>query len=306
MLSRIGQLFLRKPFFEHVQKQDTFVETDGFLPKNFDPQRDLAIIAGKGDYPRLVLEQISGLPVYLIALEGETDSDLWESFPSSKRVCIPIGHLGRLMQTLQKWAVGYTLMVGQITPKRLFRDLKPDFKACTMLMRLKRHHAASLFGSVAQEISSLGIEVLDARAFLEGHLATQGVMCGSTPPIESGIFHQMHTLARNLADWQVGQGIVFDPKGTVLAVEAFEGTNAMLRRVESFGAKNPIFMKVAQVNQDYRFDVPVVGLHTLTVLKESGIRYVVLEAGRCLMLRKSCVLAAAKQHKISFFGLPPR
>lgn len=274
-----------------------------FLPPDFNPSRPVALIAGQGIYPILVANAIrrAGVPLRLIAFEEETRDELFDSVPEADRRKIVVGQLGKMLKGLRDMGAGYALMAGQITPKRLFRGLQPDFKAARILFSLKRRNAETIFGAIAREIEDLGIHLLDARAFLDDQMAGAGVMTKGRFPIEDDyVEHGVH-IARECARLDIGQGCVVR-KGTVLAVEAFEGTDEMLRRAGTFKTDGALFVKTVKAQQDYRFDVPCFGLKTLETLKEAGITAAALESGRVILLDKAQVLARAREWDISILG----
>ncbi len=274
-----------------------------FLPPQFDPQKPVALIAGQGHYPALVAQGIrrAGLPIRLIGFEEETRPDLFDSFPESERKKILVGQLGKMLKTLEQFGAGSVIMAGQITPRRLFKGLHPDLKAARILFSLKWRNAETIFGAIAAEIEKLGIQMLDARSFIDDHLASTGVMTGGRFPIDREYLdHGIH-IARESARLDIGQGCVVR-KGTVLAVEAFEGTDAMLRRAGEFKTDGALFVKTVKINQDYRFDVPVFGQRTLEIMREAGIQAAALENNRVIMVDKPAVLAQAKAWGISLFG----
>lgn len=274
-----------------------------FLPAGFDPQRPVALIAGQGLYPRLVAAAVrrAGIPLRLIAFEEETPPVLVESFPDSERRTIRVGQLGRMLRTLSDFGAGYALMAGQITPRRLFHGLHPDLKAARILMSLKRRNAETIFGAIAAEIEALGITLLDARSFIDDHLASPGLMTGRRFPIESDhIAHGVH-IARECARLDIGQGCVVR-KGTVLAVEAYEGTDEMIRRAGTFKTDQALFVKTVKAAQDYRFDVPCFGQRTLETMREAGIAAATLESGRVILLDKPAVLSQAAAWGIALHG----
>ncbi|MGA3007871.1 MAG: UDP-2,3-diacylglucosamine diphosphatase LpxI [Opitutaceae bacterium] len=275
-----------------------------FLPANFDPAKPIALIAGQGLYPVLTAQAIrrAGVPLKLIAFEEETRPDLVASFDDGDRQVIVVGQLGKMLKTLEKFQAGYALMAGQVTPRRLFKSLHQlDLKAAQILLSLKRRNAETIFGAIAAQIEKLGLGMLDARSFLDEQLATPGVMTGGRFPIDPDfIEHGVH-IARECARLDIGQGCVVR-KGTVLAVEAFEGTDEMLHRAGSFKTDAALFVKTVKAGQDYRFDVPVFGRQTLDAMQASGLAAAALEAGRVLILDKPAVLAEARQRKISLLG----
>jgi len=274
-----------------------------FLPPHFNSQAPIVLIAGQGYYPQIVAQKIrsTGQPICLVAFENETPTPLWESFEDSTRVKIKVGQVGKLLKAIQGWQAGYAYMAGQITPKRLFKGLSPDFKAIRLLASLKERNAETIFGALAREIEALGIKLLDARAFLDDQLADIGWMTPKQSRIHlDHIQHGIH-IAKAIAKLDIGQGVVVR-KGTVLAVEAFEGTDAMLTRAGSFQTDQMIFVKTVKARQDWRFDVPVIGTQTLQSLQQAHIQTVALEAGAVIMLNKKELVADAQARGIALYG----
>jgi len=273
-----------------------------YLPTDFEA-KPIGLIAGKGRYPILSAEKIraAGLPLKLISFAGETEPSLIDTFPQDAHIQIKVGQLGKMLKSLQKLGCGYALMAGQITPKRLFKGLHPDLKALRILNSLKVKNAESIFGAIASEIEAIGIRMLDARAFLDEHLATEGLMTTGKLKTEPHFIEHGIQIAKGIADLDVGQGCVVR-KGTVLAVEAFEGTDPMLRRAGTFKTDGLVFVKTVKRVQDYRFDVPVFGSRTLEVMHEAGIRTAALEAGRVIILDKPEILKQAEKLKIDLYG----
>lgn len=274
-----------------------------FLPPGHDPRRPIALIAGQGDYPILVAQAIrrAGIPLRLIGFEEETRAELVAAVPEAERRILLVGQLGKMLKAIREFGAGYAYMAGQITPRRLFKGLHPDLKATQILLSLKRRNAETIFGAIAREIEAIGVTLLDARAFLDDHLAGHGCMTGRSFPIDDDYLQHGVTIARECARLDIGQGCVVR-KGTVLAVEAFEGTDEMLRRAGAFKTDGALFVKTVKARQDFRFDVPCFGLRTLETMREAGITAAALEAGRVLMLDKPAVLAQAKSWGISLAG----
>jgi DUF1009 family protein len=273
------------------------------LPQGFDPSLPIALIAGQGIYPVLVAKAIraAGIPIVLIAFEGETAQELFASFPESDRHSVHVGQVGRTLKILEKSGAGYALMAGQVTPRRLFDGLKPDLKAAQILLSLKRRNAETIFGAVAKEIEALGVRLLDARAFMDDQIATAGCMTGGKFPIEKDYLDHGIQIARECARLDIGQGCVVR-KGTVLAVEAFEGTDEMLRRAGGLKAGETLFVKTVKARQDYRFDVPCFGMKTLETMRDAGFHAAALESGGVILLDRAAVLEKARSWKISLLG----
>jgi DUF1009 family protein len=274
-----------------------------FLPKDFDPRKPVALIAGQGIYPILVADAIrrAGVPLRLIAFDEETRPDLIASIPEADRRTLLVGQLGKALKTLTQFGAGYAIMAGQITPRRLFKGLHPDLKAARILFSLKRRNAETIFGALAAEIEKIGVRLLDARSFIDEQMTSVGTMTGGKFPIEADYLEHGIHIARESARLDIGQGCVVR-KGTVLAVEAFEGTDEMLRRAGSFKTDNALFVKTVKARQDFRFDVPCFGQRTLETMREAGLTAAALEAGKVILLDKPAVLAQARTWGIALHG----
>ena len=275
-----------------------------FLPENFDASRRLALIAGQGQYPILLAKRArqAGISLILIELGGETAPELISSFSDDERSAVKVGQVGKLLKELKRFDAGYAVMAGQVTPGKLFKGLHPDLKAIRMLAGLDRKNAETIFGATGDEIEKVGVHLLDARVFMDEDLAEEGVMVKGKEKIAPEHLNHGIEIARENARLDVGQGVVVS-RGTVLAVEAFEGTNNMLNRAGNFGAKNCLFVKLGKPKQDTRFDVPVFGLQTLQAMQDANIGNVALESGSVLLLDKHQVLKESRNLGIGVAGI---
>ena len=274
-----------------------------YLPDNFQPEDGICLIAGKELYPELVATRMreAGVRSKIIAYEGETRDSLYESFSEEDRIRIKVGKLGKMLKALKSYNVKWALMAGQITPGRLFKDLYPDLRAVTLLAKLKQKNAETIFGAISEEISKIGVELIDARAFLDNQMADKVPMSKGKDKVRPEFIEHGIEIAKEVARLDIGQGVVIR-KGTVVAVEAFEGTDRMLRRAGSFQTNQLVFVKTVKPGQDYRFDVPVFGMKTLEVMKESGIQNAYLEANNIIILEKEKVLKQASHWGIQLVG----
>ena len=273
-----------------------------FLPNNFDGQ-PIGLIAGKGLYPKLIADRIreAGVPLRIISFLGETEESLFENTSKDEHIQIKVGQLGKLLKSLLKLNCRYVIMAGQITPKKLFQGLQPDLKALAILKRLKIKNAETIFGAIAGEIESLNIHVLDARSFLGDQLAQLGRMTTNKQRANEIFIKHGIRIAQGITELDVGQSVVVR-KGTVLAVEAFEGTDSMLKRAGTFKTKDLIFVKTVKRDQDFRFDVPVFGERTLDVMNDCNIRTAALEADSVIMLDKNSLIKKADTLGIELLG----
>lgn len=263
----------------------------------------VAVIAGRDDYPARTIGQArsAGVELRLIALEGETRPEVEECFPPEHRTRIKVGQVGRMLKALKRFGVRQALMVGQVSPRRLFKGLHPDIRAIRLLASLKRRNAETIFGAIAEAMAAEGVELLDARCFLDDDLAPPGAITDARWEVAEEYLRHGIELATECARLDIGQGVVVR-QGTVIAVEAYEGTDAMLKRAGEFNTRGMCFVKTVKPRQDYRFDVPLVGLKTLDSLEAAGIRHVAVKAGSVILLDRPRLVKAAEKMGIAIRG----
>ena len=265
------------------------------------PQR-LGIIAGNGVYPRLLAEsaRASGVrQIVAAAFQNETDPALGGKVETIE--WMRVGQLSRLVKFFRDQEVHHAIMAGQIAPKNLF-DFRPDWKALLLLAQLKVRNAETIFAAIAGELSKNGIELLPATSFLEDHLAGSGLICGSqlSRREQEDVRFGWH-IAKEVARLDIGQTVVVK-SGTVLAVEAFDGTNETIRRGGKLAGKGAVVVKVAKPDQDLRFDIPCIGPETISIAAESKVRIVAVEAGKTLLLDRDQLAQRAEDARVSIFG----
>ena len=274
-----------------------------FLPDDFDPAAGLTLLSGRGAYPRILADRAraAGTDVSLIAIEGDVDEDFVATFPRDRVIFVKLGQLGKFLSSLEKLRSRYFVMAGQVAPKRLFGGLVPDLKAALILARLKERNAHTIFGAVADEAAKIGVAQLDARAFMDDQLASAGTLVGKAKRVDAFALEYGVRIAKECARLDIGQGVVVSG-GTVTAIEAYEGTDAMLRRCADIPKKNPLYVKTVKPGHDYRFDVPCFGMRTLESMELGGIAAAALEADNVVILEKEKVFAEADRKGITLLG----
>ena len=263
----------------------------------------LGIIAGSGAYPLQVAQSARRTGVTKIvaaAFSGETDPALAQHVDSLE--WLRVGQLGRLLNFFKAAGIRHAMMAGQIAPKNLF-DVRPDVKTLLLLARLKRRNAETIFGAIADELAAVGVELLPATMFLDDALAQPGLIAGrGLSRREEGDVRYGFEIAKEVSRLDIGQTVVVKD-GTVVAVEAFEGTNEAIRRGGALARKGAVLVKVAKPNQDMRFDVPVIGMRTIEIASAAQVRVIAVEAKRTLLLEKEQLIAAATRHGVSVVGI---
>ncbi|MEO8439817.1 MAG: UDP-2,3-diacylglucosamine diphosphatase LpxI [Spartobacteria bacterium] len=262
----------------------------------------LGIIAGSGVYPLLLADAARVAGVKKIVVAAFTDETLPDITNRADEIdWLRVGQLGKMLHFFRSANLSHAIMAGQIAPGNLF-SLRPDFKAMFLLARLKQRNAESIFSAIADELAQVGIELLPATTFLDHLLAPAGHIAG--PKLKEREEEDItfgFAIAKQLSALDVGQTVVVK-NGTVLAVEAFEGTNEAIRRGGLLGKKNALVIKVTKPGQDMRFDVPVIGTETIRVATEARVRAIAVEAGRTLLLEKAALIDLAHRSKISVVG----
>jgi DUF1009 family protein len=262
----------------------------------------LGIIAGNGRYPVLLAEaaRAHGVKRLVVAgFSGETGSEVEGLADEFTR--LRVGQLGALCAYFREHKITRAIMAGQIAPGNLF-ELRPDLRALLLLARLKERNAESIFGAIADELKKSGVELLPATTYLEESLPGPGLVAG--PDLsrrERADVAFGFRVAKEISRLDIGQSVVVK-KGTVVAVEAFEGTDAAMERGGRLAKGGAVLVKVSKPDQDFRFDVPVVGTRTLERAREAAVRVVACEARRTLLLDRARVVELAGRWGISLFA----
>lgn len=252
------------------------------------PLESLGIIAGSRSLPLLVAREARAAGIkrlVAVAFENETDPAL--SGLVDEIIWLRVGQLEKMISAFSTRSVRQCVMAGQIAPKNLF-DLRPDWRAIQLLARLKEKNARTLFGAIADELHKEGVELIPALPWLKPAMPGIGWRRGPAPTdSQRSDAEYGFKIAREIARMEIGQTVVVKD-GAVLAVEAFEGTDACLQR--GGGLAGPkggaVAVKVAREDHDWRFDIPCVGPRTIEVCQQAGIVLLAIEADRTLLLEQ--------------------
>jgi UDP-2,3-diacylglucosamine hydrolase len=273
----------------------------------------LGLIAGNGRFPFLVLDaaRAQGYEVVVAAIKEETFPDI-ESHGAASVHWLSLGELSKLIETFQREGVTRAVMAGQVKHKQIFSSIRPDWRLAKLLLSLTTRNTDSLLGAVAKVLADEGITLESSTALLEPLLAKPGVLTKRPPsePERKNIEYG-RTVARGLSQYDIGQTVVIAESACV-AVEAMEGTDATIERAgqlmstldagRSTLARELTVVKVAKPKQDMRFDVPVIGVKTIEVMKAAGATCLALDSGKCLLIDGDAVLVAANAAGITILA----
>ena len=240
----------------------------------------LGIIAGKGQFPILIANEArkKGLKTIAIGFNGIT-SPLLESHVD-KLCWVDLASFSKLIKKLKEEGIKKTVLAGHVHHVNILKEIKFDLRTFRLLKQLVNKKADSILKAVADEIEQEGIQVLDSTTFLTFLLPPAGVLTKRKPTkkemkdIEFGF-----EIAKGIAGFDIGQTVVVKDK-TVVAVEAMEGTDETIKRGGQIGGKGVVVIKVSKPKQDMRFDVPVIGYHTLQSLKKANAAVMAIESGK--------------------------
>lgn len=275
----------------------------------------LGLIAGNGQFPFLVLDaaRAQGYDVVVAAIREETFPEI-ESRGATAVHWLSLGELSKLIETFRREGVTRAVMAGQVKHKQIFSSIRPDWRLAKLLFSLDTRNTDALLGAVAKVLADEGITLENSTSFLEPLLAKSGVLTRRAPSVtEKKNIEYGRTAARGLGQYDIGQTVVIAESACV-AVEAMEGTDATIERagriMASLGNGRPALgreltvVKVAKAKQDMRFDVPVIGVKTIQVMRTAGAVCLALDAGKCLLLDGDAVIRAADEADIAIAADP--
>jgi len=264
------------------------------------------LIAGNGRFPILALRAARDLGHQVVAIGIEEEASR-EIEPLAWRCYwVSLGQLSRLIDILHAEGIVEVIMAGQVKHASIFSAIKPDVRLLKLLTSLPSKNTDALIGGVAKVLEDEGIRLLDSTLLLKPLLADRGPMTRRRPSKEEAADAAYgRRVANALAGFDIGQSVVVSG-GACIAVEAMEGTDAMLRRAAAIVKGRPLrLIKVSRRRRHLLFDVPVAGLETIAVMEETGTTLLAMDAGCTLLLDREEMLARADRAGIAIAGYEP-
>ena len=267
----------------------------------------LGLIAGNGRFPFLVLDpaRAQGHEVTVVAVKEEAFPELADAAarePKAALHWVSLGHLGTCIRILKDAGATRAVMAGQVKHVKIFSGIVPDLTLLSVLTKLRARNTDALISAVAEVLRDHGIELIDSTSLLAPLMAREGTLTRRAPsPEEQADLAFGYRMADAIAGLDIGQSIAVRDK-SVVAVEAMEGTDQMIRRAGELAGGGVRIVKVAKPNQDMRFDVPVVGAATIAVMKAAGATTLSVDATRTLFVDGQAVIEAADAAGIAIVG----
>ena len=252
------------------------------------------LIAGNGDFPFLVLEgaRSRGIEMAVIAIREEASPELERV---AKRLhWVSLGELSRTIELLHQEGVKHAVMAGQVKHNKIFSAIRPDWRLAKLLLSLPAKNTDSLIGAIAGVLAEEDIELVDSTKFLGPLLPAAGVLTRRAPDTsEAADIAYGRKVAQQIAGLDLGQMVVVRDCACV-AIEAMEGTDEAIERAARITSGHKlVVVKVSKPAQDMRFDVPVVGLKTIEVMRRSNATALAIDAGRTLLFDRDELIRAA-------------
>ena len=262
------------------------------------------IIAGNGRFPVIALETArrTGDEVVAIAIKEEASPDVERL--AARCHWVSLGELSRLIEICKSEGITQVMMAGQVKHAKIFSSIRPDWRLVKLLAALGNRNTDSLIGAVVKVLGDDGIHLVDSTLLLKPLLAGEGVLTRRKPhPGERQDIDYGCRIAHALASLDLGQSVAIAERACV-ALEAMEGTDAMLRRAASLvEGKTLALVKASSRRRHLLFDVPVIGLTTIETMIETNTTALAVDAGRTLMLDREELLAKADAAKIAIMGM---
>lgn len=261
------------------------------------------MIAGNGRFPLLALETARRLGDEVVAIGIKEEASPEIEKLAARCHWISLGQLSKLIEILKTEGITQVIMAGQVKHASIFSAIQPDLRLFKLLAALREKNTDSLIGAVAKVLADEGIQLADSTLLLKPLLAGSGVLTKRKPTSDEGRdIEYGRRIANALATHDVGQSVAIADRACV-AVEAMEGTDAMLRRAASLVNGKPLrLVKVSRRRGHLLFDVPVAGPSTIDVMRETGATALAVDAGRTLLLDRDEMLARANDGGITVIG----
>ena len=262
----------------------------------------LLVVAGAGEYPKAVIEGAmrAGVPrVDVLAVKGSCPRSTARL--GERATFMAVGEADLAIARIAAEGYDGVVLAGQVNPLSLFSGRFDDtVKRWLREMPVKNAH--TIFGKLVAEFEAAGAKMLPASLYMDDHVPGVGALTArGLTDLEADDVRRGMQVAADIGRHDVGQTVLVK-SGMVLAVEAFEGTNAAILRAGRL-SRGSVLCKAAREGHDWRFDIPVVGLTTLKKMRKAGVTALAFQAGRLILLDREAVVSFANRHGMAVVGI---
>jgi len=264
----------------------------------------IGIIAGNRKFPLLLsaAAKKKNCRIIAVAIKGDTSPKLKKLV--DKIYWLGLSEFSRMFEIFKSEGIRKLVMAGQISPRRLFsKEIQKDPQLKALLAGIEDKRADTIFRAIAEKLSQEGFELLDSTLFLEDFLPQKGVLTKNEPGF--AVWEDIYfgfDLAKAIAFLDIGQSVAVKNKA-IVAVEAMEGTDRLIRRAGSIAPAGITVVKVSKPKQDMRFDIPVVGLNTVKNLIKAKASCLAFEAGKTLFIDQDASIRLAGKKGLSIVAV---
>lgn len=265
--------------------------------------KKIGLIAGNGQFPLLFAQTArqKGLEVYAVAYQGETDPTLVEHVVALE--WLYLGQIKKIIKFFRSNDIKDAVMLGGVTKTKMFTNVRPDIKAVALLATMRHTHDDAILRAFAELLANEGVQIQASTFLLPELLAPAGTWTRRKPSrTETEDIRLGWEIAKEIGRLDIGQCVVTGG-GTVLAVEAIEGTDAAIARGGALSKGQAVVVKVCKPNQDTRFDIPAVGLNTIETMQQAKIRTLAIEAGKAVVFDRETMIRTADRYGMTIIAL---
>nr|WP_320192430.1 UDP-2,3-diacylglucosamine diphosphatase LpxI [uncultured Desulfobacter sp.] len=259
----------------------------------------IGLIAGGGQFPLLFTQKAraNGYTVIGVGFHSETDRQLAQL--THRFEWLYLGQLSKLIRYFKSHGVTQVVLMGSISKANIFKDIRPDFKALAFIAKTVGTHDDNVLSAFADLLEKQGITLVPSTFLLPELISPKGCWTKRKPDkAEKKDIEQGWKLAKAVGRLDIGQCLVIS-NGTVLAVEAIDGTDATIERGGRLSRDNgATVVKISKPNQDLRFDLPSSGCTTIETMHRSGVSVLVLEAEKSISFDRERMIALADKYNI--------
>jgi hypothetical protein len=266
----------------------------------------IGLIAGRGAFPIHFADaaQNTGHPITALAIEGYASPELAEHV--DEIVWLGVGQVDRLIKTCHARNISRLAMAGKIDHVRVLNPGKLDRRAWRLLLKLRDRRAESIVAALIKELMGENIQVIDSTYFLKSLLPSVGLMTRRRPlnKREQRDVAFALPLARELARLDIGMSLVVKER-SIVAVEGMDGTDETIRRGGRLAGPGTVVVKASRPRQDFRFDLPILGLSTVQTMAEAGATALAFCADETIFFDHPQAIALAESSNIGIIALAP-
>jgi len=264
----------------------------------------IGLIAGGGQFPVLFSQKAAqkGYKVYCVGFNSEADKSLENHVEDLKYLYL--GQVTKLIKYFKQQGITEAVMLGSITKTSMFKDVRPDLKVLSFMAKTKKTHDDHILTAFADLLLKEGIKILPSTFLLPELISPKGCWTKKKPDkSEKNDIQQGWKIAKQIGKLDIGQCVVIS-NGSVLAVEAIDGTDSTIERGGALAHKNgAVVVKISKPSQDLRFDLPSSGCQTIKTMHKSGVNILALEAEKSISFDREEMINLANKYKISIIAL---